>query len=979
MSSNSQKSPCELAKAWAVRGLSVIPIRPDGSKAPAIDSWTDLQHRTLTEGEIDQYFKPGFGIAIIAGEVSGNLEFLDLDVPKDENGNEIHSDIFGNVGGCVFEAWLDCLDQDTFELVQSLPTVRTPGGGVHLYYRCETLEGNRKLAMQLNPPGVSPAKSTIAETRGRGGYVLVPGCPPQCHPTGRIYEFINGSFDHVPSITPEQRSALFASLRSFDQSGISQKESDRGALQSHPIASKDGNRPGDDFNRRGKWEDLLEPLGWTFAFQRRHDGACCWRRPGKPKRERGLSATVRDFDGIELFHSFSSNCYPFPHDESITKFTAYSLIYHNGDYEAAAKDLAGQGYGEPPRRIIDLDVVIDGKRDDSVPWCDDHPGSYCRVVDQIYENDTTDDRPFVETSFTPLSASVLHESMDQIEVQLFEDEEKLKLEELERKEKERVRIREIRMAKGPAYLVWRDFGDPPKRSMTKDGRIKTRVDCPRDTAWHILNDRFSRDGLRTIHYQNEQFMLWNGDRYRAQKFDDVRPRISQYLSHFAEFKNEDEDGNAVYEPFKIRNLKVVEMVKSVQDMVHIDSEIRDPCWLASPGEDDVSKLPDPREIVCCKNGLLDIANRELLPPTPAFYSFNNTGIVYDPEAPAPANWINFLNSSLDKESQLLLQQWFGYCLVQDTRLQKILMVVGQPGSGKGTAMSILRQLVGETACCAMSFEKLDANFGLQNALGKSLMIFPDARQNAKFDIKGTAVGVLLSISGEDELQIDRKNRDPVTRRLNTRIAIVSNDVMQMTDRSKALGRRFLWIKFPGHEGKADPDLKDKLFGELSGILNWAIDGWFMVRETGKFTQPESADFLKEAFEEQSSDIASFIEDMCVVGNDESVEKVELVNHWNAWRISKGYKKMGEATFGKLLSSAVMNIKPERKRVGNRGRVRFYMGIGLDSKKTLEYAQEYGGIERWGGILRSINEDKLDPDNGVIPIWEYMDRNKDKGQ
>src|SRR5690606_6691900 len=120
-------------------------------------------------------------------------------------------------------------------------------------------------------------------------------------------------------------------------------------------------------------------------------------------------------------------------------------------------------------------------------------------------------------------------------------------------------------------------------------------------------------------------------------------------------------------------------------LVHIDSEISDPCWLGNP--QDVSNLPDPREIVCCENGLLDIAKKDLLPPTPAFYSFNNTGIRFDPEAQKPKTWLKFLNDSLDQESQLLLQQWFGYCLVQDTRLQKMLMVVGQPGSGKGTAMS----------------------------------------------------------------------------------------------------------------------------------------------------------------------------------------------------------------------------------------------------------------------------------------------------
>lgn len=975
MPSSSLKSLRKTAKAWAAAGLSVVPIRPDGSKAPAIETWKELQNRILTNDEIDEHFKPGLGIAIIAGEISGNLEFLDFDVPKDKHGNVI--------GECIFDGWLDCLNVDLFELVGTMPTVRTPGGGVHLYYRCEYLDGNKKLAMQVNPPGTIPPKNTIAETRGRGGYVLAPGCPPECHPTKKTYRLVSGSFDGdgVPVITAEQRAQLFATVRSFDQSDLAQKEARRKDPSMHPIAQRDGNRPGDDFNRRAKWDDILEPQGWTFAYHRRHDDAQCWRRPGKPDRERGISATIRNIEGIELFHSFSSNSDPLPHDESITKFTAYTLFHHGGDYEAAARDLGKKGYGEPPRHVIDLDTIIDGRRDDSVPWSDDIPlGVKTRLNfdnDDGVEGEAPDDIPFDEAGPAPFDASIFHEEMDALEVQLFEDEEKLEAEEQTRKKKEKLKRRQVEMSKGPAYLVWRDFGDEPLRSLTDEGRIKTRVCRPRETAWFILKDIYSsKDGVRRIHYQNTEFMVWNGQRYRALGADDIRPQISRRLSHFAEYKGDDENGNPVWEPFKIRSVRMTEMVKTFQDMVHIDNEIVDPCWLCDA--EDGEELPDPREIICCKNGLLDVAKRELLPPNAAFYSFNNTGIIYDPEAPEPRAWLDFLASSLDKESRLLLQQWFGYCLVQDTRLQKMLMVVGKPGSGKGTAMSILRRLVGESACCAMSLDKLDSQFALQNALGKSLMLFPDARQNAKFDLKGSALSTILSVTGEDEVYIDRKNVAPVTKRLNTRICIVSNDVMQLTDRSKALSRRMLWIKFPGHKGAPDPDLKSKLLAELSGILNWAIEGWTMVRQSGGFVQPESAQLLRSSFEEQSSDIASFIEDMCVVGEDRVVEKVELVHHWNAWRLSKGYRKMGEAVFGKLLAGEVMNLQARRRRVTGFGRKNFYTGIGLDPEKVADYIEEYGGGDRWRGILRMVSgSDDSKPGGDVVTIAEWIDEKKKK--
>jgi len=266
----------DLARTWASLGLSVVPIKPDGSKGPAIRSWTELQERILTEEEIDQHFKPGIGIGIIAGEVSGNLEILDFDVPMDKDTGEVFGD-------CLFDAWLDCLNIDLFELVTSMPTIRTPYGGRHLYYRCEGLEGNKKLALKSNPKPPPPSL-TVIETRGRGGYVLAPGCPPECHPSGNTYELISGAIEEIPTITPEQRAALFAVARSFDESDLSQKEARRRDPGLPAAASRDGMRPGDDYNRRAQWSDILEPHGWTFAYHRRHDGASCWRRPGKGDR-----------------------------------------------------------------------------------------------------------------------------------------------------------------------------------------------------------------------------------------------------------------------------------------------------------------------------------------------------------------------------------------------------------------------------------------------------------------------------------------------------------------------------------------------------------------------------------------------------------------------------------------------------------------------------------------------------------------------
>jgi len=964
MASPSPKSLRKQAQKWVDVGISVIPIVRGGSKSPATKTWKGFQDRLPTSEEIKEMFKPGLGIAVLGGAISGNLELLDFDVPKEET-----NQYFGH---CFYDEWLDQLDAELLELVHTMPIVRTPGGGIHLYYRCDDLEGNKKLASVLNPTDIKPRTETIIETRGEGGYCLAPGCPPECHPTGKTYDLISGSFESIPTITGEQRTMLFAMARTFDESGLDAKESKQRSRQVGEYkASLEGTRPGDDFNRRGSWTEILEELGWTLAFTRR-DGAELWCRPGKSKRD-GISATVRNFEGLELFHSFTSNSDPFPSEESITKFTAYTLIHHNGDYEAAARQLGKEGYGEQGRSWALS--AIEAHRDKSVPWASAPESA---VNTRVHESDEdVGDAPeypaFQSNASAPPDSSIFNEVMDPLEVEITLDESKLREREIERAEENKIQARSDMMSRGPGMLVWQDAGDPPKkRFFKKKGKklIKTRNTKPRDTAWHILRDRFSSpDNVRKIHYKNGEFLLHKDGKYSRMADANVRARVASYLTHFAAFDSKDkETGKAIYKEYEVRKFAVTEMMQTLTDMSVVGDDYLDPCWLCEP-EDGVEH-PDAREIVACENGLLDIVKRRLLPPSPSFYSFTNTNIVYDPDAPKPNAWLKFLNTALvDEESRMLLQEWFGYCLVQDTRKQKILMTVGKPGSGKGTAVRVLQWLIGKGAYCSMDFEKIGDRFALQSALGKSVMIFPDARQSYG-QTKGNVISTLLSISGEDDIFIDRKNVPSVTQKLNTRIMIVSNDVINLSDPSGALNRRMLWIRFPGFSGPEDTDMIAKLEVELSAILNWAVEGYHRVLETGKFTRPASSDYLRESFQEQSSPIKSFIEDMCDVGGERQQPTGEIYKHWNIWRKVAGYKlAQTKSAFGKQLISADMRIKKIR---GQKDGVRkqFYSGICLNHEKVQNFIIDSVGEKEWD---KAKEEYSRQSDADIIDIFEWADK------
>jgi hypothetical protein len=326
------------AREYTRAGILVNRVKLDGTKAPAGEGW---QNRGLfTEQELLKWFGRGeFGIGTVGGKVSGNLEIIDFDHRAAE----------------VFAQWQDLVEAQCPGLVARLNVVQTPRApcGYHVRYRCTAVEipGNTKLAQEpevdaqgrpvLDAKGKQKTVTTV-ETRGAGGMAIAPGSPPAVHQTGRPYLHVAGPpLTALADLTAEEREILWASARSFDRSAAGTAPPSAGKIPS--------GRVGDCFNQNGPpWEEILE--GWQIAQKR--GAVTYWRRPDKGGK--GWSATTgycTSKGGHDLLAVFSSNAAPFAGPAKgkpcscYSKFSAYALLHHAGDFKAAAKALAAKGFG----------------------------------------------------------------------------------------------------------------------------------------------------------------------------------------------------------------------------------------------------------------------------------------------------------------------------------------------------------------------------------------------------------------------------------------------------------------------------------------------------------------------------------------------------------------------------------------------------------------------------------------------------------
>jgi putative DNA primase/helicase len=434
-------------------------------------------------------------------------------------------------------------------------------------------------------------------------------------------------------------------------------------------------------------------------------------------------------------------------------------------------------------------------------------------------------------------------------------------------------------------------------------------------AWMV------RDALEgRLWFVDGQFFVWDSPVYRVLTTQELRSRLGAFLDKTLKPMS---GTNPSPMPFQPTRDDISLVLDALQQLTYTQAVT--PSWLEP-------NAMDPRDCVLCTNGILHVPTGVMTPPTPTLFSVNALDFAFDVEAPEPTQWLRFLDSLWPDEPEpiALLQEWFGYQLTPDTRYQKMLVIIGPPRSGKGTIIRVLQRLLGAPNVCSPTLTALGQQFGRQVFIGKTAAIFPDAKISGRMDT-AAIVEALLSISGEDQQTIPRKNIGDWTGQLTVRFTILTNEPPKMDDASGALVSRMLLLPLvETFLGREDLELTDKLIAELPGILNWARAGFVRLRERGRFLDLALSDDMRDDLRELNSPIHAFVADWCDRTDEHaSIARRDLYTAYQRWCKEHGRDHPGtEQQFGQRLSSAFPAIRSTRPRTEDPSRPRFYNGIDL---------------------------------------------------
>jgi putative DNA primase/helicase len=469
---------------------------------------------------------------------------------------------------------------------------------------------------------------------------------------------------------------------------------------------------------------------------------------------------------------------------------------------------------------------------------------------------------------------------------------------------------------------------------------------PLEIAEQYRVDRFSHADGPTLFHASDVFWNWNGRCFEQLENNALRAETYGYLKPALKWVGIGE--NKTTGPFKPTDTAVNKVTDALKATSYL--KVQAPAWLS-----DAKGLPDPLDVIPAANGLIHLraggGPRIIRPPTPLFFSTNALDYCFDPDAPEPAEWLKFLDSCWpdDQQSIELLQEWFGYAASLDTRQQKMLLVVGPPRSGKGTIARVLSSMIGVENYRGPTLAAMGTNFGLWPLIGAQLAIISDARLSSRSD-QAIVTERLLSISGEDTITIDRKNMQPWTGKLPTRIMILSNELPRLSDASGALANRFLILMLENSFlGKEDTGLTDRIRPELPGILKWAFEGWRRLQSRGRFIQPDTSQDAIEEMLDLSSPLGGFVRDWCKTDPALTVARADIYEAYVLWAREQGINKPSENNvFARDLRAALPRISSFQPKEGD-ARYRAYRGIGLTlaARETLSVSRNknQGGNEQ----------------------------------
>lgn len=326
------------------------------------------------------------------------------------------------------------------------------------------------------------------------------------------------------------------------------------------------------------------------------------------------------------------------------------------------------------------------------------------------------------------------------------------------------------------------------------------------------------------------------------------------------------------------------------------------------------------------NGIWDAATGRLIPHGPEHFVRPALPFEFSTTATAPKFEGVLRDIYPEVEQRTLALEIMGMAHAGDASHERMTMMVGPGGTGKGLMMSITKKMVSKVAT-PLATDLTDKN-GLTACIGAAMLVVNEAPS-----LKARQVATLKMITGGDDIQIHRKYETSFNGPLTLAVYLLSNELLTLPDPSGAIMRRLLILIHQTEKSEAERDAslkKDALNHELPGIARMAREAYLAMVERGEFTKNPHVDHLVDAIVEDSSPVRKFIAEQCTVDRHLKISRNALYEAYCDFIFEFGIDKPSKQEFANDLKAAAMGVRGNDPKRGPSARV--WHGIALREEK-----------------------------------------------
>ena len=265
---------------------------------------------------------------------------------------------------------------------------------------------------------------------------------------------------------------------------------------------------------------------------------------------------------------------------------------------------------------------------------------------------------------------------------------------------------------------------------------------------------------------------------------------------------------------------------------------------------------DQVQYLTMQNGLYDLFGHRLIEHTPAIFTTNLLPYDYDTDAQCP-RWLQYLDEVFmsDADTILRVQEIIGYAFHKAIPKPALFFLVGRGSNGKSVFIDTLPYLCGKENVSNVSLNLLSSEIYILDLFGKMVNVSSET-PNKKF----INTDLVKAVVGGDWVTGRELYKRPSKFKPFAKHYLAMNQLPSIEDDTHGMWRRINVIEFPRtfSEDEMDVELTGKLVAELSGIFNWALEGYKRLRnQKFIFSESKSMQRRKQQYQTESNSALDF--------------------------------------------------------------------------------------------------------------------------